>query len=187
MAFYRAQRGSRLLTLEEFERLPDDGDRLELSRGRLVREPQPSAEHGLAAQNLHDALREFLRGHPLGRLVFQCGFLLSDEPPTVRGPDLAFIRAERLPPKPPTGFWPFAPDIAVEVVSPANSAADLQQKVAEYIGAGTRQVWVVYPRTRSVVAHLAGGEARVLGEDAELEGGEMLPGFHMHVADIFAY
>lgn len=84
-----------------------------------------------------------------------------------------------------TGFLRGAPDLAVEVVSPSNRAGDIQEKVREYLGAGGSQVWVVYPRTRSIAVHASPGGARVLGEDDTLHGGDLLPGLSVPVVELF--
>lgn len=181
------QTDAALLTLDEYERLPDeDGYRLELSAGRLVREPPPGARHGVIVRNLFRALDTFVSDHELGEVVFETGFLLVERPPTVRGPDVAFISAERLPAGPvPEGFWPMAPDLAVEVVSPSNAAAEMQEKVLQYLETGTRLVWVVQPRTRTVETWAPGPEVRILREDEFLEGGEVVPGFRIAAGELF--
>ena len=95
-----------LLTLEEYERMPDeDGYSLELAAGRLVREPRPGARHGVIVGDLFRVLDSFVRKRGLGRVLIEAGFLLAEDPPTVRGPDVAFISVERLPAGPvPKGF-----------------------------------------------------------------------------------
>jgi len=99
---------------------------------------------------------------------------------------VAFVRQERIPPEgEPEGYWELSPDLAVEVVSPTDSAAHIQAKVQEYLEAGTRLVWVVYPRTQTVVVYRPSGEALVLGEEDMLTGEDVLPGFACRVGDIF--
>lgn len=80
---------------------------------------------------------------------------------------------------------PFAPDLAVEVVSPSDTSQDVQAKVSEYLSAGTRLVWVIYPKTRNVVEYRPGGTARVLSEEDFLDGGDVVPGFRCRVGDLF--
>jgi Uma2 family endonuclease len=174
-----------LLTLEEFEALPDDPYfRHEVSRGRLVREPPPSDEHGGIVVEFAYRLRSYLESHPeVGRLRAESGFLLAEQPLTVRGPDIAFVRLDR--PTPDTGYFRGSPDIAVEVVSPSNTAADIQEKVLEYLEAGTALVWVVYPRTHTLVEHRSRSEVRILGAD-DLLSTSLLPDFALRVADLFA-
>ena len=93
----------------------DPAYRSELSRGWLVREPQPGALHGEATGRIYERLRTFVQARGLGRVTNQTGFELRPIPRTVRGPDVAFVRSERVPAEAPTLFWPFTPDLAVEV------------------------------------------------------------------------
>jgi Uma2 family endonuclease len=176
----------RLLTVEEFERLPDDGYRTELSGGRLVREPPPGAVHGWVARNVLRPLDRYVEEHALGLVIFDTGFLLTAEPPTVRGPDIAFLAGEHLPSTgAPQGFWTIPPDLAVEIVSPSNTATGIQEKVLEYLRAGTRLVWVVDPDTRSVTAYRTQQDVQLLTENNVLDGADVLPGFRLDVSKIF--
>lgn len=179
----------RSLSLEEFQRLPEeDHHRIELVRGRLVREPRPGAKHGWLTGRLVGELEPFVRERGLGLVVTETGFLLSDDPPTVRGPDVAFIAAENLPPDGlPDGFWTVAPQLAIEVVSPSNTASEIRQKVLEYLAAGTLLVWVVDPATRSVTTYRSRDEIRLLTATDELEGGDVLPGFRFGLSELFSH
>ena len=184
----RTEVAGELLTLEQFERLPEEDEyRVELVRGRPVREPRPGAEHGWITGELTGRLHAHVKDDRHGLVVTETGFLLSAEPPTVRGPDVAYIAARNLPAGGiPVGFWPIAPDLAVEVVSPSNTATEIQEKVLEYLVAGTRLVWVVDPRTRSVTIYRSRDQIRVLTVGDELDGADVLPGFRLAVADLFA-
>jgi Uma2 family endonuclease len=86
----------------------------------------------------------------------------------------------------PEGFWPLAPDLAIEVVSPNDRADEVHSKVHEYLEAGTRLVWVLWPRRRSVTVHDADGLVRELDPEQYLDGDDTLPGFSVRVADLFA-
>lgn len=176
-----------LLTLEEFERLPkEDAYRVELSRGRVVREPPPSARHGWLVQKLFRLLVGHVGEHGIGIVINETGFLLSVDPPTVRGPDLAVILSENLPQDGlPEGWWTRPPDLAIEVLSPSNSAVEIGEKVLDYLGAGTPLVWVVDPHTETVTVHGPRRESRWLTLGDDLEGGEALPGFRIALADLF--
>ena len=175
------------LTLEEFQRMPDEDEyRIELVRGRIVREPRPGAQHGVLVEELIWRLSSHVRDRGIGRVVTETGFLLSVDPPTVRGPDLAFIATENIPSQGiPTGFWPMSPDLAVEVVSPSNTNAEIGEKVLEYLASGTRLVWVVDPATRSVGVYRSRLEIRLLTEGDMLDGGNVLPELRIPVSDIF--
>jgi Uma2 family endonuclease len=186
MAAYRMPTGDRPLTIEEFERLPDDEHRSELVRGKLIREPPTGAEHGGVTVALAVHLGAFVRKHHLGRVVAETGFILAEDPPTVRAPDIAFIAATRIPPEGlPVRFFPGAPDLAVEVISPSNTMVEIQGKVTDYLAAGARLVWVVEPRTRTVTVYRSEREIRILREGEELDGGEVVSGFRVRVGEIF--
>jgi len=175
------------VSLEEFQRLPEeDGRRVELSRGRLIREPRPGAEHGWLAGRVFRAVDAYVEEHGAGLVIFETGFLLNVEPPTVRGPDVAFIAEANLPSGGvPSGFWTVPPDLAVEVVSPSNTSEEMQEKVLQYLEADTRLVWVVDPGTRSVTVYRSRNEIRLLTEGDTLDGADVLPGFRLSVADLF--
>lgn len=173
------------MTIEEFARLPDDGWRLELVRGQVVREPPAGFQHGGVAAAIAGEIHRFLREHPLGRVVTaEAGFVLCDEPPTVRAPDVAFVRRDRLD-FDETRFAPLAPDLAVEVVSPSNTMSEIHEKVLDYLDAGSRLVWVVDSDSNTVVAYRSRDEIRMIGGDGELDGGDVLPGFRVRVAELF--
>lgn len=177
-----------VLSLEAFRRLPEeDGHRVELDRGRLVREPRPGAEHGWLTGRLVRLLGSHAESRELGIVVTETGFLLGEDPATVRGPDAAFISTRRLPAGGiPRGFWPMAPDLGVEVVSASNSASEIQEKVLDYLEAGTKLIWVVDPGSRTVTAWRPPREARVFREGETLEAGEALPGFRLDVHALFS-
>lgn len=186
MTAYPHPSGERRLTIEEFERLPDDGQRSELVRGRVVREPPAGFEHGGVAMDIGRRIAEYVHRHGLGRVfAAETGFVLSRDPPTVRAPDAAFVASGRLPAGRVTGFARFAPDLAVEVLSASNGEAELEEKVRDYVDAGTRLVWVADPAARAVSVYRPGGDRRVLAADEFLDGGDVLPGFRVRVAELF--
>lgn len=175
-----------LIRADAYARMPDDGWRTELVRGRVVREPQPSFEHGRVQMRIGELLRSHIRQAGLDLVcVGNVGALVTEEPDTVRGPDVAVVRRDRVPAGNASGFIRGAPDLAVEVVSPSNTAAELQEKVVEYHAAGARNVWVVYPATRTVIVHDSARTATLLREDEPLTAGDLLPGLSFTVGDIF--
>lgn len=118
-------------TLDEYERLVEpDEFRSELSRGQLVREPRPGGLHSYIVMELAVLLHDFARKYDLGMVVPEGGFRLSIEPPTVRGPDIGFIMKERLPSSVPAGWWPLAPDLAIEVVAPSGTLSPISPSCA---------------------------------------------------------
>lgn len=175
---------TRLLTVEEFERLPDDGWRMELVRGQVFREPPTGFDHGEVSANIVAVLLGFVRDRKLGRVVSsECGFVLFDQPPTVRAPDAAFVQESRLA-FDRKRFAPFAPDLAVEVLSPSNTVSEIHEKVLDYLEAGSRLVWVVDPDSRTVTVYRSRREIRLLTEADEIDGADVLPGFRRRVSDL---
>lgn len=174
-----------LLTAEDLYAIPDDDRRYELVDGRLVVSEPPGWWHGALATRITVALDGYVTPRGLGIVVGEAGYVLRRAPDTVRGPDVSFVRADRLPPRGRAHrFYEGAADLVVEIVSPGDRAGELARKVAGYLAAGTALVWVVYPEIRTVVAHRPDGTARVHGEDDTLDGGEVLPGFAVRVAEL---
>ena len=125
----------------------DDGFRYELVRGELRKMSPAGSNHGYLAGNLSAELRNHVRAYKLGKVYAAgTGFKLEADPDTVRAPDVAFVSQERLERTGPvTGYWPGAPDLAAEVVSPSNTYSGVEEKVSEWLNHGTRLVLVVNP------------------------------------------
>jgi Uma2 family endonuclease len=181
------ERSRRPLTVSEFEALPEeDAYRVELVRGQLVRSPRPASLHGRIVIRLGRRLDEYAEAGGHGVVLADAGVILSRHPDTVRGPDIAFFSPDRIPEGAyGTTFWG-PPDLAVEIVSPSNRVSELQEKLADYLDAGMRRVWVVDPATRSVTVWAPTGEARVVREGGTLEGDDVLPGFRLEVSALFS-
>lgn len=176
---------TRLLTIEEFLQLPNH-EHLELVRGEVVKIMPPSKDHGFIAGMIVTLLNIWIRQGAHGRAGVESGFLLSRNPETVRGPDVYFVSEEKIMVDSNSGaFWTLAPDLAVEVVSPSETAEDIRDKVHDFLTAGTPLVWVVYPRTREVVVHTSDNLSRTYANDDQLEFPDMLPGFSCNVSEIF--
>ncbi len=176
------------LTAEAFyDRYAGSDVRADLVYGRVVELPPTGPEHGELDGNLQFYLKLFLREHRLGKLFINTGFVLDADGDLVRGPDQAFVSNERLQrsPRPPRGFWQVVPDLAVEIVSPDDRAQDLADKVADYLEAGVRLVWVVSPRRRQVYVYWPDQPVDVLGPGQGLEGGEVLPGFRLPLDELW--
>jgi Uma2 family endonuclease len=187
-----------LLTADEFFRLYSGRDgKVELVRGEVVGpalvgekhgvEMAPvSEEHGEVASNINGAFYVYSRQHGVGRAGVEIGYRVRLDPDTVRAPDVSFtLRSRSEEEARHTGFVPGAPDIAVEVVSPSDTAAELEQKVAEYLAAGSLRVWVVYPSSLRVTIRRPDGSAISYSGDAVIEDEELLPGFSLPLGDIF--
>jgi Uma2 family endonuclease len=176
-----------LVTADELCSLPDDGFRYELVKGEVRRRPPAGSEHGAVVMNLGSPLHAFVRSHDLG-VVFgaETGFKIASDPDTVRAPDLAFVRRERIPEGGiPSGFWPGAPDLAVEVISPGDTYTEVEEKAHNWLNAGTRMVLVLNPRTRTVTIYTSPTAVVRLTESDTLTGGEVLPGFTCQVSGLF--
>jgi Uma2 family endonuclease len=175
-----------MMTADELLAMPDDGNRYELVRGELIcMSPSfilPSAVSG----NVYLEVGTFVRRHRLGMCgTAEGGFRLGSDPDTVRAPDVWFIRAGRIPADGlPESFWPGAPDLAIEVLSPSDRFVDVMRKVQEYLAAGAQLVWVIDPKGRSAAAFTPECMPLLLGEDDALEGGDLLPGFTLRLGDV---
>lgn len=181
------QQRTDLMTAEDLERLPANGMRHELVRGELRTMPPAGGEHGYFGVNLTLPMGNHAKANKLGIVLgAETGFKLATNPDTVRAPDVAFIRKARIPPTGiPRGYWPGAPDVAVEVVSPSDTVDEVEEKVQEWLAAGTALVWIVYPRSRTVAVHRSPTDVTILSEKDELDGETVMPGFRFPVREVF--
>lgn len=177
----------RHVTADELSAMPDDGFRYELVRGELRQTPLAGAEHGMICVNVIVTLARHIKLHGLGQgFGTGTGFQIASDPDTVRAPDVAFVRKERIPESGISEtFWPGAPDLAVEVVSPGDTYSEVEEKVEEWLAAGARAVWVLNPKWRGVSVYRSMTDVTRLSEDDELDGGEVVPGFRCKVSEIF--
>jgi Uma2 family endonuclease len=181
-----ASASSVLLTAEDLPYVMPHEERCELVAGEVIREPLPGEEHGCVAATIVILLGQFVRDHGLGRVYDHAGFVVARDPDTVRGPDAAFVSAERSAATVRRGpFFEGAPDLAVEVLSPGNTRREIATKIGEYLAAGGRAVWVVDPRRRTVTVHRPEREPETVSRDEVLDGGTVLPGFRLPVVHIF--
>lgn len=177
----------RNLTVEDLYELPDDGRCYELQAGRLLSEPLPGTRHGLVMAAIVELLRDHVRSRKLGVvLTGDPGFILARSPDTVRGPDVAFVSRERFEKvgAVPAAF-PGPPDLAVEVLSPGDRPGEVHAKVADYLAAGARRVWVVDPQGEHVTVYGSLLAPRILERTDTLDGEEVIPGFAVRVAELF--
>jgi Uma2 family endonuclease len=167
--------------------MPDDGFRYELVKGELRKMSPSGSEHGATIVNITVLLAQYVRSQKLG-VCFgaETGFKIASDPDTVRAPDVAFISRERIPESGITKkFWPGAPDLAVEVLSPGDSRREVDEKVADWLEAGTCAVWVINPKRRGVTVYRSMTDVTRLSEGDELDGGDVVPGFRCRVSEIF--
>ena len=174
-------------TASELFEMPDDGFRYELVKGELRRMSPAGCEHGAISFNLTLLIGQHVKSNDLGQgFGAETGFKIASDPDTVRAPDVAFVRRERIPEAGiPKNFWEIAPDLAVEVVSPGDTYDEVDEKVNDWLDAGTRAVWVVNPRKRLVSVYRSVKDVTILSEEDELDGGDVVPGFRCKVSEIF--
>jgi len=179
---------TKLMTAEDFWMMPEvPGRQFELVDGELIEMPGAAFTHGLIAAVLYRLMFAFATERGLGITVPDgVAFVLQHDPAIVRVPDTAFISIDRIPEDGiPSGFFPAAPDIAVEVVSANDRANEVDAKVEQYLQAGTKLVWVVWPDAQAVTVHTPDRVARRLQSHESLDGADVLPGFVVHVEHLF--
>ena len=178
---------AKLMTAEELLEMPDDGFRYELVRGELVKMAPAGRVHGKRGNRVNVSLSLYVYENNLGETYLaETGFHLETDPDHVLAPDASFVRQERVDAVGDgDGFFPGPPDLAVEVVSPSDRLTEVADKVAEWLAAGTRMVVVVNPRNRTVQSHTPDGVTELTEADT-LDGGNVVPGWRLPVADIFA-
>jgi Uma2 family endonuclease len=173
------------MTADDLLHVRIPGKRVELIRGVLVVREPAGLRHGRVAANLTRRLANHVEERGLGNMyAAETGFALAREPDTVRGPDIAFIRRERLPDPEPTGFPELAPDLAVEVLSPGDRPGEVLAKVADWLSAGTRLVWVIDPDRRAARVYRDDGSENILTPEQTLDGEDVIPGFECRLGEI---
>lgn len=173
------------VSVDEFWHLAHRLPRAELVGGQVIELVPPGVRHGVLVLSLGQRLREHVAGRGLGIVVSDTGFILSTEPPTVRAPDVAVVFKRRVPSPLPAKFFPGAPDLAVEVLSPDDRPSEVAAKVADYLRAGAQGVWLVDPDARTVTVHTHAG-VTIFGRDEVLRGAPPLPDFALPLQPVFA-
>ena len=176
-----------LTTADELFRYSSDGYRYELIEGELKKMAPAGNEHGFLAAVFAGLLIAHVRAEKLGKVyAAETGFKISANPDTVRAPDAAFVSQKRLDEVGPVqGYWPGAPDLAAEVVSPNDLYTEVSAKVAEWLRAGSKMVVVVNPRSQQVLVHAPDADVKVLEMDDTLSGGEVVPGWQLPIKELF--
>ena len=172
------------LTVEQFDQLPEkEGVLYELNEGEVVVMTEPMPRHNIVRDNVAFLLRSFVQPSKLGTVFTETGYRLTAG--TVRIPDVSFVTAERMCDVDLDRRIQGAPALAIEVVSPTDTAEEIRQKVKQYLSAGARAVWICYPKTREVEVFRANGTRFVRNENEILEEPDLLPGFSLNVKSIF--
>jgi Uma2 family endonuclease len=179
---------TKLITADELLRMPDDGFRYELVKGALLRMPLNGVEHGAVTMALASPLYQYVKANDLGKVyAAKTGFKLQSDPDTVRAPDIAFVCKRRIQETARlTGFRGGAPDLVVEVMNPDDKKRDVAEKISEYFAGGARFTWVVNPEFKTVAVYRSPLDATTLTEKDSLDGGHVVRGFQIAVAEIFA-
>jgi len=161
----------------------------EIVNGERKEIPHMGALAGTLATMLVEFINAYARPRRLGLAVIEVLFRLRPGRPS-RRPDVAFMALDRWPITDPSmddpPEWDVVPNLAVEVISPTNSAVDTEEKLRDYFDAGVQLVWVIYPGLRRIYVYESRTQVRVFEENAELDGGTVLPGFRLPIADLFA-
>ena len=149
--------------------------------------PPACFDHGAVTSNQAGPLAVYVKSQQLGTVVAaDTGFLIARNPDTVRAPDIGLICADRLAAQGrPLKFWPGAPDLAVETISPADTVFEVEEKVDEWLSTGAQSVWVLNPPQKSVRIHRADRTVQVISVFEMLQGEPMFPGFSIRVLEIF--
>jgi Uma2 family endonuclease len=184
---------TRLITADELLVMPPYDERgnqcrRELVRGKLITKELFSLAHGILCADIGAALGTFVEAHDLG-LVFGTGtgFIVEHEPDTVLGIDISFVSHERLRQvEHLDDYLPYAPDLAVEVLSPGDTADETSARIRLYFAAGAWAVWVFNTKERTTAVYISPTSVRVLNEQDTLDGGEVLPGFTLDLTKLFA-
>jgi Uma2 family endonuclease len=178
----------KLVTAEELLELPRGKFRYELIKGELRQMSPAGYHHGKIVMRLSSALFQHADDNDLGDVcTAETGFLLTTNPDTVRAPDIAFVSKERADEVGNTkSYGHGVPDLAVEVTSPSDTVSRVEEKVQEWLEAGTSLVWVVSPKLRTVTIYRSLTDIVTLTEKDMLDGGEVVPGFRFPIARLFA-
>ena len=168
----------------------DDDKHYELIEGEIIEMAPTGEEHGYLTIRLGRFLDPFVEQHNLGRVTADTGYYPTEDRTTLLSPDVAFRSLEHAA-EPPSQKWvPVMPDLAVEIISPSNTMAQIRRKAAIYLNHGTRLVWIIIPKTKSVeVCRLdASGkiQSEVIGADGALSGEQVLPGFSLELSALFS-
>ena len=178
--------GAQAVTAGDLQRLTPANKRSELVRGRLIVREPAGGRHGAVTNRLAYRLTAHVEAEDLGRVyAAETGFKLASDPDTVRAPDVAFMSRERVPDAEPRGFPELAPDLVAEVLGVDDRPGEVLAKVADWLSAGTRLVWVVDPETQTARVYRADGGESLLGAEDILSGEAVVPGFACPLVDLW--
>lgn len=172
-------------TTADLEALPDDGTHRELIAGELIEMPGAKPDHSELQGLIVTFLTMFILTHKTGKVLPELGCQLTSNPDTLLFPDVGYVSAARLGTHDLHHYLPFAPDLAVEIVSPGNTADEMAEKIDLYFQHGAKLIWIVYGRLQKVHVYTDHATSAILDRSGTLDGGDVLPGFTLKVADLF--
>lgn len=174
---------SRVRSEESINRFLMKHKNYEYVNGKLEKKSMPNAKHSGIAGRLTGELFIYLKKHKIGRVYPEAHFQIGADK---RVPDVAFVSAERIPSDgEPQKFWSFAPDLAIEIVSPTDFYQDVLDKIDEYFKAGVKQVWLINPEKENLTVYFSFDETKVFSKTDFLSCEEILPKFRLKLSDIF--
>ena len=173
-----------LMTVEELMNIDDDSHRHELIKGELLTMPLQKDEHGRVTANLLIIVGQYVKANGLGRVRAESGYHIESDPDTVLGPDASFIAQDRVNDS-IEGYYPGPPDLVVEVLSTGDRRGKVEHKLRLWLESGTRSIWLVNPRRRTVEVISSIDERKTLHDTDELVD-DTIPGFRVKVSEIFA-
>ena len=175
------------MTADELLAMPHNGYRCELVQGELRQMAPAGRQHGRIAAKIGSCLEAFVANNGLGETyAAETGFIIDTAPDTVRAPDVSFVSRERAEATAEErGFFPGAPDLAVEVISPNDRYNEVEEKVSDWLQAGTQMVVVIDPHQRTAAVYRAPDDICIFTEGDMLDGGDVVPGWRMPLADVF--
>jgi Uma2 family endonuclease len=177
-----------MMTAEQLAQQTPEASRGELIAGEFISMSPAGFTHGRIALKIGTYLNMFIMEQQLGEAyAAETGFILKRNPDTVRAPDVAFVTANRAAlQEKETGFFDGAPDLAVEVISPSETMEDIENKLFDYLDAGTQVVWLVFPRTQSITVYRSLQDIRIFTSEDTIDCEELLPGFSIPVKELFS-
>jgi Uma2 family endonuclease len=181
------EQARRVWTESDLQALPDDGYVHELVNGALVMSPKNNYQHGDICSQLRIALGTHAKAHKLGAVWdSSTGFWMRNR--NCRAPDVSFVSKARLKgfKRSSKLFFPGAPDLAVEILAPSNTPAEITERLEDFFGSGTQLAWIIHPEEQFVEVCHSPLQRKILGSGAVLDGEQVVPGFRFPVADLFA-
>jgi len=174
-----------LVTAEQLESIDVAGKKVELVAGHLIVSEPPGMYHGVVASRLAVRLSAFVDAHDVGVVGTEVGFRIASDPDTVRAPDVWFASHARMAGEIPRGFARYAPELAVEVLSPTDRRGEVLAKVGQWITGGAELVWLIEPQRRNAQVFRPDGSVSLIGADESLMGEGVLSGFRCPLVELF--